>query len=112
MPHLSEGTSERNRLWVHPVRTDEEDSRLGEAVRLSDEPEAMMRLVRSDGDHLLLHTDQDAPLGRVVRVDVSAGEDPPLAGKGADVVAAETADLLAFAAVHTGLVPSDPPSVS
>ena len=98
--HLSEGTSEKNRLWVHPVRTGEEGSRLGAAVRLFDEPRAMMRLVRSDGDHLLLHTDQDAPLGRVVRVDVAAGEDPTLE----DVVPEQDAALQAVVAAGEELL--------
>ena len=71
--HLHEGTSEKNRLWVHPVRSEDGTSRLGECVRLVDEDRAMYRFVRSDGDALLLHTDEQAPLGRVVRVDASGG---------------------------------------
>ncbi|HEU4513355.1 MAG TPA: prolyl oligopeptidase family serine peptidase [Nocardioidaceae bacterium] len=76
--HLSEGTSEKNRLWVCPVETTGGESRLGEPRRLLDEPRAMFRLVRADGDHLLLHTDADAPLGRVVRVDLGAIGEPKL----------------------------------
>lgn len=76
--HLSEGTSEKNRLWAYPVHTSG-DSTLGEPHRVIDDPTAMFRLVRSDGDDLLLHTDADAPLGRVVRVDVtSTGEPKPV----------------------------------
>jgi prolyl oligopeptidase len=66
--HLHEGTSEKNRLWVHRVDTADGTSRIGECVRLVDEDRAMYHFVRSDGDDLLLHTDEQAPLGRVVRV--------------------------------------------
>ncbi|MGZ8737305.1 MAG: prolyl oligopeptidase family serine peptidase [Nocardioides sp.] len=71
--HLHEGTSEKNRLWVHPVGTEDGTSRIGECVRLVDEDRAMYRFVRSEGDALLLHTDEHAPLGRVVRVDATRG---------------------------------------
>lgn len=75
---LSEGTSEKNRLWVYPVDTNDGGSTLGEPLRVFDEPWAMFRLVRSDGDALLLHTDADAPLGRVVRVDPTVSGAAPL----------------------------------
>ncbi len=57
-------------LWVYPVSTEGGTSALGEPRRLVDEERAMYRFVRSDGDAVLLHTDDGAPLGRVVRVDV------------------------------------------
>jgi prolyl oligopeptidase len=66
--HLHEGTSEKNRLWVHPVDTEDGSTRIDECVHLVDEDRAMYHFVRSDGDDLLLRTDEDAPLGRVVRV--------------------------------------------
>jgi prolyl oligopeptidase len=69
--HLHDGTSEKNRLWVYPVATEDGASALGEPRRLVDEDRAMYRFVRSDGDTLLLHTDDAAALGRVVRVDVT-----------------------------------------
>ncbi len=70
--HLGEGTSEQNRLWVYPVVTQDGASEIGEPVKVADEAYAMLRLVRTDGDHALLHTDADAPLGRVVRLDLTA----------------------------------------
>lgn len=69
--HLAEGTSEKNRLWLYPVHEDDSTSRLGEPIRLVDEDRAMYRFVRSEGDVLFLHTDDRAPLGRVVRVDAT-----------------------------------------
>lgn len=59
-----------------------------------------MRLVRSDGEHLLLHTDDEAPLGRVVRVDVAAGEGPTLE----DVVPEQDAALQAVLAAGEELL--------
>ncbi len=76
--HLAEGTSEKNRLWVYPVSTDDGTSVLGEPIRLFEQASAMVQFVRSDGDGLYLHTDADAPLGRVVRVDLSASGVPAL----------------------------------
>ncbi|QNN53661.1 prolyl oligopeptidase family serine peptidase [Nocardioides mesophilus] len=69
--HFSEGTSEKNRLWAYPVRTEHGTSTLGEPLKVVDETRAAFRFVRSQDDRLLLHTDLDAPLGRVVRVDLS-----------------------------------------
>lgn len=96
--HLAEGTSEKNRLWAYPVHGTDDGSRLGEPVRVVDQERAMLRLVRTDGDRLLLHTDQDAPRGRVVRVDVV--EDPPLH----DVVPEQDAALQAVVAAGDELV--------
>ena len=67
--HLHDGTSEKNRLWLYPVSTEDGTSRVGEPLRLVDDDRARYHFVRSDGDDLLLHTDDRAPLGRVVRVN-------------------------------------------
>ena len=78
---LFEGTSEKNRLWLLPVSTDAGASTLGEPVRLVDEAYAGFTLVRVDGSTLYLVTDHEAPLRRVVRVDldsVRGGERPTL----------------------------------
>ncbi len=73
--HFAEGTSEKNRLWLYPVTTEDGETSLGEPVRLVDDVRAMFHFVRSGadagGDHVYLHTDADAPLGRVVRVALS-----------------------------------------
>ncbi|MDX6279190.1 MAG: prolyl oligopeptidase [Kribbellaceae bacterium] len=63
---LNESTDQRKRLWVYPVRTESGRSTLGERIRLIDEAVANTRLVRIDGDRLVLWTNLDAPRGRVV----------------------------------------------
>ena len=68
--HLHEGTSEKNRLWVHPVLTKSGASTIGEPVKVIDQAYAGFEFVRSDGAHLYLLTDHEAPLRRVVRVDL------------------------------------------
>jgi prolyl oligopeptidase len=69
---VHEGTSEKNRLWVLPVDTADGAAVIGEPIKVIDEPDAGYGFVRSDGVDLLLWTDLDAPLGRVVRVDLEA----------------------------------------
>jgi prolyl oligopeptidase len=80
-PHLShdgrwlvvsihEGTSEKNRLWVYPVSTESGAATLGEPLKVADEATAGLEFVRSDGADLYLVSDLDAPLRRVVRVDL------------------------------------------
>jgi prolyl oligopeptidase len=69
---LHEGTSEKNRLWVHPVSTASGAATLGEPLRLVDEAYAGFEPVRTDGSDLYLLTDHDAPLRRLVRVDLDA----------------------------------------
>jgi prolyl oligopeptidase len=79
--HLLDGTSEKNRLWLVPVTTDGGASTLGDPVRLVDEAYAGFHLVRVDGDQVYLLTDHEAPLRRVVRVDLDGvvpGERPKL----------------------------------
>jgi prolyl oligopeptidase len=80
-PHLShdgrwlvvtihEGTSEKNRLWVYPVRTSSGASWIDEPLKVVDEAVAGFDFVRTDGADLYLLTDLEAPLRRVVRVDL------------------------------------------
>ena len=73
--HISEGTSEKNRLWMLPVSTDDHGSTVGEPVRLFDTADAAYEFVRTVDDGLLLRTDREAPLGRLVRVDLVEGEE-------------------------------------
>ena len=98
--HFSEGTSEKNRLWAYPVRTDDDGSHLGEPVKVVDEVRAMFRLVRTDGDDLLLHTDEAAPSGRVVRAPIANGAAATLR----DVVAEEDAALESAVAAGSELL--------
>jgi len=67
---LVEGTENRNRLWVYRITTTDGTSTLSAPVKLIDEPKAEFRFVRSVGSTLLLHTDLDAPRGRIVSCDL------------------------------------------
>jgi len=69
---IHEGTSEKNRLWVYPVEVRDGRATLGEPLEVVDEVYAAFDFVRTDGDHLYLRTDHEAPLGKVVRVDLAA----------------------------------------
>src|SRR3954452_7879360 len=72
---INEGTSEKNRLWVYPVSTDSGAAIIGKPLKVADEPVARLDPVRTDGSHLYLLTDHEAPLGRVVRLDLDAFAD-------------------------------------
>ncbi|NUR08711.1 MAG: S9 family peptidase [Nocardioidaceae bacterium] len=65
---IHRGTSEKNRLWLYPVSTDDGVSRIGEPLAVVDEEYAAWEPVRFDGDDLLVRTDHEAPRGRVVRM--------------------------------------------
>jgi prolyl oligopeptidase len=65
---IHDGTSEKNRLWLYPVTPDG----IGEPLKLVDTPDAGYSMLRTDGTDLYLLTDLEAPLGRVVRVDLDA----------------------------------------
>jgi prolyl oligopeptidase len=69
---IHDGTSEKNRLWLYPVTTDDAACTLGDPLKLVDAPDAGYSMLRTDGDELYLLTDLEAPLGRVVRVDLEA----------------------------------------
>nr|WP_240755606.1 prolyl oligopeptidase family serine peptidase [Nocardioides iriomotensis] len=70
--NIHEGTSEKNRLWVYPVERAGDDVTLGEPLKVVDEVYATFDFVRTDGDHLYVRTDHEAPLGKVVRIDLAA----------------------------------------
>jgi prolyl oligopeptidase len=72
---IHRGTSEKNRLWVYPVSTQDGQSSIGRPLKVVDEVEAGFEPVRFDGDRLLLWTDHEAPLGRVVSVDLAGFSD-------------------------------------
>jgi len=140
--HISEGTSEKNRLWVCPVSTDSGAATIGQPLRVVDEAYAGFRLVRGDPTGRYLLTDPEAPLrpggparpgnvrdarrgaGARAPARAPAGGGRPPGGRGGDharagshgtaaatagcwwrrpAVVQEAADLLAFAAEHTGL---------
>ncbi len=64
------GTEHANRLWVYPLTTRDGLTTWGEPIKVVDTPDAEYSPVRLDGHGLTLHTDLEAPLGRVVRVDL------------------------------------------
>jgi prolyl oligopeptidase len=68
---IFEGTENRNRLWVYPITTTEQESTLGPPVKVVDEPRAEFLFIRSRGSEIFLLTDLDAPRGRVVRCDLA-----------------------------------------
>jgi prolyl oligopeptidase len=70
--HLHRGTSEKNRLWLLPVSTEAGASSIGDPVKLVDEAYAGFSLVRTDGSHAYLVTDHEAPMRRLVRVNIDA----------------------------------------
>lgn len=96
------GTENVNRLWAYPITTAEGRSTLGEPVKVVDTPDAEYEFVRVDGAQLYLQTDLDAPLGRVVRVDLD------WAARGdvqfAEVVPETSATLSAVEAAGPGLL--------
>ncbi|HHU38522.1 MAG TPA: S9 family peptidase [Propionibacterium sp.] len=64
------GTENVNRVWAYPITTEGGRSTLGEPVKVVDTADAEYGFVRVDGSQLHLQTDLDAPLGRLVRVDL------------------------------------------
>jgi prolyl oligopeptidase len=71
-----EGTSDHNLLWVYPVTNAAGAAVIGEPRRLVDEAYARFQPIRTDGAQLHLLTDVDAPLRRVVRLDLEATGTP------------------------------------
>ncbi|MET7282424.1 prolyl oligopeptidase family serine peptidase [Kribbella sp. NPDC005582] len=64
--HITEGTDPASLLWLYPITTDG----LGEPIKVVDELADEIFFVRMSGDQLVLQTDRDAPLGRVVLADL------------------------------------------
>jgi prolyl oligopeptidase len=58
----------KNRLYYRPVDGD------GAFVRLVDEPDALYSFIGNDGDTFYLHTDFEAPNGRIVAIDLHQPE--------------------------------------
>lgn len=101
--HLVQGTENRNRIWVYPITDTDGASGLGEPVKLIDRPDAMFEFVRVDGDVILLHTDLDAPRGRVVSCPIAAPE-PDALPAFTEVVPERDATLSAVVAAGAGLL--------
>ncbi|HSK24383.1 MAG TPA: prolyl oligopeptidase family serine peptidase [Egicoccus sp.] len=73
---VSHGTRTETRVHVAPI----DDGRIGTVVPLLDEGDAAYHALGVLDDRLLLHTDRDAPLGRVVAVDLGAVRDGHASG--------------------------------
>ncbi len=69
--HIVRGTENANRLWIYPLATADGRTTIGAPVKVVDTPDASYTFVRVDGDQLYLHTDLEAPMGRLVRVDLA-----------------------------------------
>lgn len=65
------GTERSNRVWVYPLTTTAGRTEFGAPIKVIEDADAQYDPIRLDGDSLLLHTDLDAPLGRVVAVDLA-----------------------------------------
>lgn len=87
------GTERSNSLAVYPLRTDAGRTRIGERIDVAPERQAMLWWVRTDGDQLVVETDLDAPLGRLVRLAIAPDATPePLLAEGNDPIG----DVAAF----------------
>lgn len=74
--HIYRGTENVNRLWVYPLAVRDGRTHIGEPITVDDQAAAEFSAVRvwddpEAGPRLFLHTDLDAPLGRVVTVDLT-----------------------------------------
>ena len=67
---ISTGTARANRLWVYPLTTVEDRTTWGKPIKVVDVAQASYEPLRLDEERLVLRTDAEAPLGRVVAVDL------------------------------------------
>ena len=64
------GTARTNRVWVYPLTTAEGRTTWGDPIKVADDADAQYAPIDVVDGVLYLQTDLDAPLGRVVRVDL------------------------------------------
>ncbi len=64
--HVWHGTDPRTRVYYRPLDTEDEG---GPFVRLLDEGDALYHVVGTSGPVFYLHTDLDAPRGRIIAID-------------------------------------------
>ncbi len=69
--HVWHGTDRRNRIYYRPLESD------GDFVRLLDDHDARYEFLGNQGSLFFFHTDLEAPLGRIIAIDVeqSASDD-------------------------------------
>jgi prolyl oligopeptidase len=96
---VSHGTETDNRVHLARIA---EDGGIGEIAPLFDREDAMYHPLGAVDDELWFHTDHDAPNGRVVAVDPTAGPEPALRE-----VVAETDDRLEDVRLVGGAEPDD-----
>jgi len=80
---VTRGTARRNQLWVRSLQ-DPLDG--GAFTLLVPDFRASFRVVGSDGDDLYVHTDEDAPRGRLLSWNVRTGERRELLPEGPDLL--------------------------
>jgi prolyl oligopeptidase len=73
---IGRGTEHTNRVWIHRIETSTNapGSVLSEPIKLLDAADAEYEFIRNDGDLFYFRTDKDAPMARVVRVDLATFE--------------------------------------
>lgn len=99
---IGRGTEHVNRLWAYPLTTVAGRTEIGEPVKVIDVADAEYGFVRVDGPQLYLTTDKDAPMGRVVRVDLDWAARGDVAF--AEVVPERRATLIGAEAAGDGLL--------
>lgn len=80
--YISNSTAPRYRVWIREVGS----APTGPFRKLVDEFTAMYHVIGSEGERLFVHTDGDAPLGRVVVWDLGTGEKKEIIPQGADKI--------------------------
>ncbi|HSN43720.1 MAG TPA: prolyl oligopeptidase family serine peptidase, partial [Propionibacteriaceae bacterium] len=69
---ISRGTDHESRIWVYPIVDVGGRPGVGEPVKLVDRFDAHYTYIGTSGGHHWFGTDDDAPLGRIVRIGVGA----------------------------------------
>ena len=67
--HVWHGTDVQNRLYYRPI--DPAHPAGGDLIRLLDEADAAYHFIGSDGPRFYLHTNLDAPRGRIIAIDLA-----------------------------------------
>jgi prolyl oligopeptidase len=83
--HATKGTEHETRVWVRDL--DDPDGRLRALIPQAD---AAWSLIGSSGTSLLMLTDRDAPLGRIVALDAESGAMTELVAERSDTLEAGT----------------------
>lgn len=71
---IGRGTEATNRLWVYPLNNSGEVTTWGDPVKVIDDADAEYSAVRCDGETLTLFTTRNAPMGRIISVDLAQAQ--------------------------------------